>query len=282
MSETWNHLDLFSGIGGFSYACKLAGWNIDRTLYSDVDEFANKVFAKNFPDAIPLGDVRKINGRKLREQYGGNWLLTGGFPCQDISCGNQNAKGLSGARSGLFFEVLRLIHEISPEKILIENVEALRRHGLEFVLRSIAACGYVVEWGLCPARWIGSPQLRNRCWIVAYANQDVWHDTGKQIEKQTDVGDMHQSARPSVWERVRLKGERSCRHWEGGFSAPKLCRLADGIPTGLVQDLANRIEALPIMSKEQMYLENAAYGNAIVPQVAALFLEEMRPNNLVD
>lgn len=277
MIEKWNHLDLFSGIGGFSYACQLANWKMDRTFYSDVDDFANKVFAKNFPHAVPLGDVRKINGRSLRKEHDGNWLLTGGFPCQDISCGKTGAKGLSGSRSGLFFEVLRLIHEIQPEKILIENVEALRRHGLEFVLRSVAACGYSLEWALCPAAWVGSPQLRNRCWIMADADQNVWHDKGKLSAGVSDVADINEPARPSLLDRVRAKGQRELPFWADGYGEPKLCRISDGIPIELDEALMARVMELPAYGKKEIEYRVGACGNAIVPQVAQLFLEEMKP-----
>jgi DNA (cytosine-5)-methyltransferase 1 len=82
------HIDLFSGIGGFSLGLKMAGIEFERTYYSDIDKYANMVYAKNFPDAIPLGDVTKVDGKQFAGQ---DVMITGGFPCQDISQAGRQA-----------------------------------------------------------------------------------------------------------------------------------------------------------------------------------------------
>lgn len=83
--ETWVvgmiHLDTFSGIGGFSLGLRMAGFKFERTYYSDIDKYANMVYAKNFPDAIALGDVTKIDGKEVRKEAGSDdIILTAGFP----------------------------------------------------------------------------------------------------------------------------------------------------------------------------------------------------------
>lgn len=98
-----NYLDLFSGIGGFHLGLKWAGFKFDKVFYSDIEEYANKVYAKNFPNAIPLGDVTKICPYIL-PPIG---IATAGFPCQDIS--------LAGKQKGIIGEM------ILDSEILNEN-----------------------------------------------------------------------------------------------------------------------------------------------------------------
>jgi DNA (cytosine-5)-methyltransferase 1 len=155
-----NHLDLFSGIGGFALATQLAGLPIVNRYYSDIEEYANRVYQKNFPAAIGLGDITKIDGKKLREKHGQEpWLITGGFPCQDISTAGA-MRGLNSDRSGLWFHYWRLIDELRPQAAVIENVSALCSNGLDRVLISLADIGYDAEWSTISAAEVGAPHLR--------------------------------------------------------------------------------------------------------------------------
>lgn len=115
-----NHLDLFSGIGAFSLAAQRAGMR--TTYFSEVNEFAEKVLNKNFPGVPNLGDVNEIVGDWLRDFVGVD-VITGGFPCTDLSQAlNGSHKGLEGAESGLFWQLDRLIWEVDPRWVIIENV----------------------------------------------------------------------------------------------------------------------------------------------------------------
>lgn len=132
------HLDLFSGIGGFALATRMAELDISQTYYSEIDEHANRIYAKNFPQAIPLGDIRTIDASKLPQ---GQWLVTGGFPCQDISTAGKR-KGIYGERSGLFGEMLRVVRTLQPLLVIVENVPPLRDRGLDRILHALADVRY--------------------------------------------------------------------------------------------------------------------------------------------
>jgi DNA (cytosine-5)-methyltransferase 1 len=158
------YLDLFSGIGGFALGAFRAGIRFDDHYFSEVDEYAISVYRKRFPEAIPLGDIKKIDGTKLPQ---GKWILSGGFPCQDISIAGKGA-GLAGNRSGLWYEYARLIGEIRPEFAIMENVGAITFRGLDGVLGSLAEIGYDAEWQDIRASDLGAPHQRERIWILAY------------------------------------------------------------------------------------------------------------------
>ena len=100
-------LDLFSGIGGFALGAYWAGMRFERHYFSEIDDYAIKVYSKRFPDAIALGDIKQIHGKDLPN---GEWIIAGGFPCQDISVAGKGA-GLAGERSGLWYEYARIIGE---------------------------------------------------------------------------------------------------------------------------------------------------------------------------
>jgi len=157
-------LDLFSGIGGFALGTYWAGLRFDEHYFSEVNDYAIKVYQQRFPDAIGLGDIRKIRGQDLPK---GDWITCGGFPCQDISVAGKGV-GLEGERSGLWFEYARLIGEIRPCYAVMENVGALSFRGLDTVLGSLAEIGYDAEWCDIRASDVGAPHRRERIWIVAY------------------------------------------------------------------------------------------------------------------
>jgi DNA (cytosine-5)-methyltransferase 1 len=163
-------LDLFAGIGGFALGAQWAGMHFDGHYFSEVDDYAIRTYQRRFPDAIPLGDIRGIRASDLPP---GDWIIAGGFPCQDISLAGKGA-GLEGARSGLWFEYARIIGELRPRFAIMENVGALVSRGLDRVLGSLAALGYDAEWQDIRASDVGAPHRRERIWIVAYPMRDGW------------------------------------------------------------------------------------------------------------
>jgi DNA (cytosine-5)-methyltransferase 1 len=158
------YLDLFSGIGGFALGAFWAGIKFDDHYFSEVDKYAISIYQKRFPEAIPLGDIKTINGAKLPK---GRWVMSGGFPCQDISISGKGT-GLDGNRSGLWYQYSRLISEIRPEFAIIENVGAITFRGLDRVLSSLAKIGYDAEWQDIRASDMEAPHKRERIWILAY------------------------------------------------------------------------------------------------------------------
>lgn len=161
-------LDLFSGIGGFSLGAYWAGLRFNGHYFSEVDDYAIRVYQQRFPDAVPLGDIRSIRGSDLPN---GDWIITFGSPCQDISVAGKGA-GLEGSRSGLFFEAVRLVSELRPRFAIMENVGALVNRGLDRVLGEFTSLGYDAEWQDIRASDVGAPHRRERIWIVAYPCND--------------------------------------------------------------------------------------------------------------
>tara|TARA_R100000664_G_C2729159_1_gene120195 strand:- start:132 stop:1142 length:1011 start_codon:yes stop_codon:yes gene_type:complete len=161
-----NHLDLFSGIGGFSLGLKQSGIDPDWIGFSDIDTYANKVFKRRFPNAKELGSITTIQPDKLPKID----LITFGFPCQDLSIAGKRG-GLAANRSSLFFEAIKIIQHKKPKYFIFENVKGIfsSNGGKDFdiVLRSIADIGYDGQWELCNTRWY-LPQNRERVYFVGH------------------------------------------------------------------------------------------------------------------
>lgn len=176
-----NYIDLFSGIGGFALGAYWAGMRFENHFFSDIEKFAVELYQKRFPDAIPLGDITKIDTDKLIAEYGTDWVLTGGFPCQDISIAGKGA-GIEGKRSGLWFEYWRLIRDLRPRIAIMENVGALTFRGLDTVLGTLSEIGYNAEWQDIRAEDVGAPHRRERIWIIAYPNSTGSGTRGVRID----------------------------------------------------------------------------------------------------
>ena len=162
---------LFSGIGGLDLGLERAGmqcaWQVG------IDDYATKVLAKHWPDTPRFRDVRAIgrHAGDIHTCYIPVWyvdVLAGGFPCQDISDAGKQA-GIDGERSGLWAHFYRLICELRPRYVIVENVAALLHRGMGQVLGDLAACGYDAEWQILSAESVGAPHLRERVFIVAHA-----------------------------------------------------------------------------------------------------------------
>jgi DNA (cytosine-5)-methyltransferase 1 len=161
-----NHLDLFSGIGGFSLGLKEAGIKTNWIGFSDINKHSNKIFKRRFPNAEELGSITTIQPNKLPNID----LVTFGFPCQDLSIAGKRG-GLSANRSSLFFEAIKIIRDKRPKYFIFENVKGVfsSNEGKDFdiILRSIADIGYDGQWELCNTRWY-LPQNRERVYFVGH------------------------------------------------------------------------------------------------------------------
>lgn len=268
------HLDLFSGIGGFSLAFEAAGFQ--TIAFAETDPKASARLKKNFPTVPNLGDVRKLCIRatdcvpapgdylwcprceqefgececvgtdQFTDTYGFPHVLTAGFPCQDISkahnCGgkgnyNRQTKGVRGKRSGLVFEAIRIARELRPVFCLFENVCNLRTQGADEILAALEAENYAAEACVVGAWSAGADHERNRAFIVAY-------DKGIRMEglRTARVEFPHPLAETLLPVRTR-DGE-----WE---VEPDVRRAVHGI-----SDWVDRLKLL---------------GNAVVPQVVFPF-----------
>jgi len=159
-------LSLFSGGGLGDYGLTLAGMEIVGQV--EIDDYCQRVLSLRWPDVPKWGDIREVKGQEVIERCGRVDVVSGGFPCQDISAAGRGA-GIAGERSGLWKEMLRIVREVRPRYVLVENVAALLGRGLGTVLGDLAACGYDAQWDCIPACAVGAPHRRDRVWIVAYS-----------------------------------------------------------------------------------------------------------------
>ena len=167
-------LDLFSGIGGFSYAAEQLVGGFHTVAFCDTDKACHKVLAKHWPATPIFPDIRELTAADIKPLCpNGLSLITAGFPCQDLSVAGKQA-GYNGERSVLFYEIIRLARELRPKFLLLENVRNLLSHqnGETFqeTLFQIAKAGYDAEWAVIPASDVGACHRRERIWIVAYAS----------------------------------------------------------------------------------------------------------------
>jgi len=222
-------LDLFSGIGGFSLGLERTG-GFKTVAFCEIDPFCRKVLAKHWPTTKIYTDTREVKNVAAD-------VVCGGFPCQDISRAGK-MRGLDGEQSGLWFEMCRIIGETKPQFVLAENVARLCADGLAEVLNSLAALGYDAEWHCIPGHAVGSPQVRDRCYIVAYSVQSRFAGrgagwVGRWISGQKEIG----------WNCGGGAEKADVQLW----SEPGVARVVNGLP-----DKVHRINKL---------------GNAVIPAI---------------
>lgn len=187
---------LFSGIGGFELGFERAGMRVSWQV--EQDAYCRAVLARHFPDAARFEDVREVGGRELDPVD----LICGGFPCQDLSTAGRGG-GIDGTRSGLWSEFARIVRELRPRYVVVENVPALltgkgkrwERGPIGRVLGDLAEARYDAEWACLSAGEFGAPHLRKRVWIVAYPARDA--EAGAEAQSRPE------------WQRARPGGERS-------------------------------------------------------------------------
>ena len=265
---TYQLLDLFSGIGGFSLGLERSG-NFKTVAFCEIEPFCRSVLKKHWPEVPIYEDVTKLSAARLQSDGIAVDAICGGFPCQDISTAGKGA-GLEGERSGLWFEFHRLIKETQPKIAIIENVSALRSRGLDQVLRSLSEIGYDAEWHCIPASAVGAPHKRDRIWIVAYANNQHGRTQSSVIGSERTRTRLEPSGSSS--DVAYTKSERVQGLWSGWLqdshahaqtalslrlcerfkhanwqAEPNVGRVVDGFP--------RRVDRL------------RALGNAVVPQI---------------
>lgn len=154
---------LFSGIGGLELGLERAG--VGRTVWQvEQDPYCLGVLTKHWPNALRYTDVREVGAHNLPPVD----VICGGFPCQDISDAGKRA-GITGERSGLWFEYARIVRELRPRLVVVENVRALLVRGIDVVLGDLATAGYDAEWDVLSAADVGAPHLRERVFIIAWS-----------------------------------------------------------------------------------------------------------------
>jgi len=165
-------LDLFSGIGGFSLGLERTG-GFQTVAFCEINSFCRGVLAKQWAGVPIYDDVQNLDAATLRRDGIAVDVITGGFPCQDLSWAGKRA-GIEGEKSGLWSELARLIGDVRPRYAIVENVTNLlggpsEKRGGWFgrVLGDLAAIGYDACWDCIPAASVGAPHVRDRVWIIA-------------------------------------------------------------------------------------------------------------------
>jgi DNA (cytosine-5)-methyltransferase 1 len=233
-----NELALFAGAGGGILGGKLLGW---RTVCAvERDAFAAAILAQRQNDRclepFPIwSDVETFDGRPWKGIVD---VISGGFPCQDISAAGVKA-GIEGSKSGLWKQMSRIICEVGPSLVFVENSPDIVARGFGTVLGDLAEMGYDARWGVIGANRTGAPHKRERIWILAYSDSErrkEGHTSSRRgVSRQHSWRDA-----PQIW--PADPGD--------GISEPKLGRVAHGV--------ANRLDRL------------RALGNGQVPRVVKL------------
>lgn len=191
---------LFTGIGGIDLGLERAGMHV--AWQCEIDPYCRRVLERHWTGVACYGDVRGVADPPRVD------VLTGGFPCQDVSHIGLRA-GIGGEHSGLWTEMSRLVRQLRPRFVLVENVAGLLTGGgLAVVLGDLAASGYDAEWDCLPAAAFGAPHLRARVWLLAYP-------TGVRdgASQGTVFAGRYQP--------------RDCAWWQ---AEPDMGRVADGVP----------------------------------------------------
>jgi len=233
-----NELALFAGAGGGILGGHLLGW---RTVAAvEIEDYPRRVLLQRQADGLlprfPIwDDIRTFDGKPWAGKVD---VISGGFPCQDISAAGKGA-GLDGERSGLWGEMARIVCEVQPRYVFVENSPMLTSRGLGRVLGDLAKMGFDAKWGVLGADAIGLPHRRERIWVLATNSSNKYVERGG---KKAVLGKPRIQSK--FYNRVG-KDEQGLR----SILSPGLCRTHNGLP-GQV----DRIKAI---------------GNAQVPRVAA-------------
>lgn len=261
-------LALFAGAGGGILASTKSGRRIVCAV--ERDAYAAQILAQRQNDgalpAFPIwSDVCSFDGYRWRGVVD---CISGGFPCQDISIAG-NGDGLEGSRSSMWFQMARIIGEVRPTRVEVENSPMLTSRGLGTVLGDLASLGYDCRWGVVSAASAGAPHLRERIWILANAErmpcsqqhqvdmQRGWADQAKQTRMGSSFNDIpnsgreyvqgiqHQGIDPKRWAGSDSGPLRSFHLRPGWWTTePSVGRVADGV--------ANRMDRLKALGNGQV------------------------------
>ena len=281
-------LDTFAGIGGFSYAAtKLVG-GYRTTQFIEIDPFCQKILKKHFPFTPIHDDIRTFTA--ISGQYD---VICGGFPCQSISVAGNRAGITEKSRSGIFYELMRVIRMVRPRFVVLENVAAILNNGLDIVLGELSQAGYDAEWSVISASSLGACHRRSKWWCVAYTN-----DYGSSTSSISGLDDQannntsersNQVSQPSrsiessdsrvVQSFTKSTDSNSKRLQRENFNEMEREIWAEG-DTRCLDPNWRQYVSKPILPRGSNGLSyrvdrTKALGNSVVPQVAAIPLKRV-------
>lgn len=262
-------LDTFSGIGGFSYAAEKIVGGFKTVAFVECEPFCKQILHKHWPHVPIFDDIKTYNPEPFSAD-----IITAGFPCQDISVAGRQAGIKQGTRSGLFYELMRVICQLRPRYIVLENVAAITSNGLDIVLGSLAQAGYDTEWSCIRASDMGGCHRRDRWWLVAYSDCEQQDRAEDKIQAGRTVSVARSASYSDSKGTQGFRSKRELREtcekvtpkwrpgpellspaWRSYISQPLLRRGDDG--------LSGRVDRLKSL------------GNSVVPQVAAIPLQRV-------
>jgi len=247
---------LFSGIGGFELGFKAVFKHHCKTVWQvEKEPFCQKILKQHFPESVIYDDVLTVGLHNLEPVD----VIMGGFPCQSISLAGKMEGLQNEKKSGLWWEMFRIISELRPRIVLLENVANVIRLGGTDVVGSLAQIGYSCEWTIVRASDFGAPHRRARWFCVAYTDSAFVKRGGMSIRTQQEQPNINGDSRgQSLWSYSNLP-------------KPTICGMDDGIPRKL-DSSTNKIR------KERL----KALGNAIVPQCAEWVALQLFKSGLLD
>ena len=219
-------VSLFAGVGGFDLALENNGVEVVASV--EIDNKAQEVLRRRFPNSTIFGDITEVKGEQLiAAGFDPNdGIITGGFPCQDLSVAGKRA-GLAGKRSGLFWEICRLLDETGAQNFILENVPGLlssnQGRDMAVVVEALVERGYRVGWRVLDAQYFGVPQRRRRVFIVGCLG-----NSGRTPEEILDL----RESRSRYFETSKQSGqapsiavtERARKHTVGALSVSDLAK----------------------------------------------------------
>ena len=175
-------LDTFAGIGGFSYAAEKLVGGFETTQFIEINPYCQKILNKHWSHVPIHDDITTFTAKS-----GEFDIITGGFPCQDISVAGLQKGITKETRSGLFYELIRVIRMVRPKYVILENVAAITNRGLDIVLGELSEAGYDAEWAVISASSVGACHRRSRWWLVAYPNSKQSSRTESEIQTRRNT-----------------------------------------------------------------------------------------------
>jgi DNA (cytosine-5)-methyltransferase 1 len=192
---------LFSGIGGIDLGLERAGMEIRWQV--EIDPWCRQVLMKHWPTVPKYGDIREIDETQFERVD----VVAGGFPCQNISKASVARSGIDGPQSGLWAEFYRVICDLRPRYVLVENTAAITTAGLDRITGQLAEIGYDAEWDCLPAAAFGAPHIRDRFYLLAYPRSDRYGTPEETIFAGWSESQLH----------------------AGWFPKPAICGVDDGV-----------------------------------------------------
>jgi len=281
-------LDTFAGIGGFSYAATRLVKGFQTTQFIELDPFCQKILKKNFPNVPIHDDIRTYTA------FAGQFdIICGGFPCQSISVAGNRAGITEESRSGIFYELMRVIRMVRPRFVVLENVAAILNNGLDIVLGELSQAGYDAEWSVISASSLGACHKRSRWWCVAYTND--YGSSSTEISGLDDKADNDSSERTNqISESSRSSKSTNSRTFQSSTKSTDSNseRLQRKVFSKMEREIWTESNTRRLNPNWRQYVSKPilprgsdglsfrvdrtkALGNSVVPQVAAIPLQRV-------